>query len=176
MGKGNNNITSKILREEAIKMLNERDVQLEDIAEVAYQLQVKYAPNLTLEECMYNLNKVLEKREVLHAILVGYAMDTLAEKKLLPYPLQELVETDEPLFGIDETLVFGMVNIYGSIGMTSFGYVDKAKTGIIADLDSNEDRVNTFMDDIVGGLAAATSSRIAHRLRNKEEAEVEENN
>lgn len=173
MGKGNNGITSKILREEAIRMLKERGVELEDIAKVAYQLQVKYAPNLTLEECLYNLNKVLEKREALHGVLVGYALDTLAEKKLLPYPLQELVETDEPLFGIDEVLVLSIVNLYGSIGMTSFGYVDKVKTGIIADLDSNSERVNTFMDDIVGALAAATSSRIAHRLRNKEEGESE---
>lgn len=173
MGKGNNNITSKILREQAIRMLNERGVELEDIAKVAYQLQVKYAPDLTIEECLYNLDKVLEKREALHAILVGYAIDTLAEKKALPYPLQELVETDEPLFGIDEVLVLSIVNLYGSIGMTSFGYVDKVKTGIIAELDSNEERVNTFMDDIVGALAAATSSRIAHRIRNKEEAEKE---
>ncbi|MNJ90101.1 Phosphatidylglycerophosphatase A [compost metagenome] len=173
MGKGNNGITSKILKEEAIRMLKERGVELEDIAKVAYQLQIKYAPNLTIEECLYNLDKVLDKREALHGVLVGYALDTLAEKKMLPYPLQELVETDEPLFGIDEVLVLSIVNIYGSIGMTSFGYVDKVKTGIIADLDSDTEKVNTFMDDIVGALAAATSSRIAHRLRDKEEKESE---
>lgn len=167
--KGQNGITSKILKEQAVKMLNDRGITLRDVAEIAYQIQSRYSPELTIEECMHHLEKVLEKREVLHAIMVGYALDTLAEKKLLPYPLQELVETDEPLFGIDEVIPLSIANIYGSIGFTTFGYVDQQKVGVIKKLDTSEEKVNTFMDDIVGALAAATSSRAAHRLRDKKE-------
>ena len=57
---------------------------------------------------------VLNKREIVHAVLTGIALDQLAEKKLLPEPLQYLVETDEPLYGIDEIIPLSIVNVYGS--------------------------------------------------------------
>lgn len=78
--KGQNGITSEILKEQAVKMLNDRGITLRDVAEIAYQIQSRHSPELTIEECMHHLEKVLEKREVLHTIMVGYALDTLAEK------------------------------------------------------------------------------------------------
>ena len=46
---------------------------------------------------------------------------------------------DEALFGIDEILALSIVNLYGSIGFTNYGYVDKVKPGIIKNLDSKVD-------------------------------------
>ena len=161
--------TTKEMRTVVINMLKERGVQIEAIAEIVFELQKPYDNAITMETCIFNVERVLEKREVLHAILVGIELDTLAEKKLLSSPLQEIIETDEGLFGVDEILALSIVNVYGSIGLTTFGFVDKAKTGIVKELDSHGERVNTFLDDIVGAIAAAASSRLAHRSRDEQE-------
>ncbi len=158
---------SKYNREElsqvAIEMLNKRGVELEDIADLVMFLQSEYYDDLTIEVCLENLKAVLNKREIVHAILTGIALDELAEKKLLPEPLQTIVETDEPLYGIDEIIPLSIVNVYGTIGLTNFGYLDKKKIGIIKKLDVQKDnKCNTFLDDLVAALAAATASRIAH--------------
>jgi len=148
--------------------LEERGVTITDIAQIVLKLQKKYIPELTLNECKEHVEKVLRKREIIHAVLTGIAIDQLAEKKLLPQPLQHLVETDEPLYGIDEIVPLSIVNIYGSIGFTNFGYLDKEKYGIIKKLDSKlNGRVNTFLDDIVAAIAAAAASRIAHHHRDE---------
>ena len=148
----------------ARKWLLERGVKIEDIAELVMYLQNDYHENLQMEECLYNVERVLSKREVQNAILSGIQFDILAEKKLLEEPLQSIIETDEGLYGVDETLALSIVNVYGSIGFTNYGYVDKKKPGILKYLnDKSTGKVNTFLDDIVGAIAAAASSRLAHR-------------
>lgn len=151
--------------------LKKRGVTLEHIAELVLFLQKKYYPDLTLEYCRYSVDQVLMKREVQNAVLTGIQLDLLAEQgKLIP-ELQEMVENDEGLYGVDEVLAFSIVNVYGSIGFTNFGYVDKMKPGILEYLnDKHDGEIHTFLDDIVGAIAAAASSRIAHR----KQAEVEE--
>lgn len=73
------------------------------------------------------------------------------------------VDTDESLYGIDEILAFSIVNLYGSIGFTNYGYLDKVKPGIIKKLDSKEGgHCNTFLDDLVGAVAAAAAGKLAH--------------
>jgi phosphatidylglycerophosphatase A len=106
---------------------------------------------------------VLEKREVQYTLYTGIALDELAEKKLLPEPLQSIMDADEPLFGVDETLALGIVHVYGMIGLTSFGYLDKEKIGIIQKLNDDKSSIHVFLDDLVAGLAAAASARIAHQ-------------
>lgn len=156
-------------------MLNERGVAIGDIALIVQKLQEKYHPDLPLDVCIENVEKVLNKREIVHAVLTGIALDQLAEKKLLPEPLQYLVETDEPLYGIDEIIPLSIVNVYGSIGLTNFGYLDKEKFGIIKELDDcPDDEVHTFLDDIVAALAAAAASRIAHSHQDLEDEVQEE--
>lgn len=145
------------------ELLKKRGVELTDIADIVYMLQEKYQPGLTMERCLESVEAVLQKREVIHAILTGVALDELAEKKLLPEPLQSIVEVDEPLYGIDEILPLSIVNIYGTIGLTNYGYLDKEKKGIIKKLDELKGtQVHVFMDDIVAALAASAASRIAH--------------
>jgi phosphatidylglycerophosphatase A len=147
--------------------LNKRGIKKEDIAELVMFLQKDYFPNLTQEECIHHINKVLEKREVQNAILTGIQLDVLAEEKKLFSPLQEMVEHDESLYGCDEILSLSIVNVYGSIGYTNFGYIDKLKPGVLKKLnDKNDGPIHTFMDDIIGAIAAAASSRIAHSKTN----------
>jgi phosphatidylglycerophosphatase A len=151
----------------ALKLLNERGVELEDIAKLVYYLQEKYHPKLEMKDCLHNVERVIAKREVQNAIITGVQLDILAEKKLLQSPLQEMIETDEGLYGVDEILAFSIVNVYGSIGFTNYGYIDKQKPGILKDLnDKSSGKIHTFLDDLVGAIAAAASSRLAHRAAN----------
>ncbi len=153
------------LEKEARKMLEFRNVSLNDIAELVFYLQAQYQDNLTMEECLHNVNRVLSKREVQHAVLTGIELDILAEKGLLSEPLQDIIHRDEGLYGIDEVIALSIVNVYGSIGFTSYGFIDKQKPGILKKLnDHSSGEVHTFLDDIVGAIAAAASSRLAHAM------------
>lgn len=151
------------MKDIAINLLKERGVMLEDMAVLILDLQKKYYDDLTMEECMENLHHVLEKREVQNAILTGIALDKLAEKDMLQEPLLSILKNDEPLYGIDEILALSITNVYGSIGLTNFGYLDKVKPGIIGKLnDDKEKKCNTFIDDLVAAIIAAACARIAH--------------
>ncbi len=89
--------------------------------------------------------------------------------KKLSEPLQTILAIDESLYGVDEVLAFSIVNIYGSIGFTNYGYIDKEKPGILGRLnDKSTGECHTFLDDIVGAIAAAASSQLAHSARNTE--------
>lgn len=157
--------TMEELNKEAIETMRRRGVELEDIAELVMILQAKYYEGLTKEICIENIEAVLKKREIIHAILTGIALDEIAEKKGLPQPLQTIVEEDEGLYGIDEIIPLSIVNVYGSIGFTNYGYLDKEKVGILKELDKAKDgSVNTFLDDLVAAIAAAAASRIAHSI------------
>lgn len=147
----------------------DRGVTIQDIADLVYYLQEKYHPNLAMEDCIHNVERVLTKREVQNAILTGIQLDILAEKGLLEEPLQTIIGIDEGLYGVDEILAFSIVNVYGSIGFTNYGYIDKQKPGILKKLnDKSTGECHTFLDDIVGAIAAAASSRLAHRAANAE--------
>ncbi len=163
-------VHSSVIKKAAMEKLRDRGITVEEIAEIAYEMQKPFTPHLTMETCIESVQAVLNKREMQHALLVGIELDILAEKNLLSEPLLSLVRNDEGLFGCDETLALGSVLGYGSIAVTTFGYLDKYKTGIIKKLDTVKDGpVHTFTDDLVASIAAAASGRIAHRLRDEEE-------
>lgn len=146
-----------------VEYLEKRGVTVESIANIVYKLQHPYNPALSMEACTESVLTVLTKREVQYVLYTGMALDELAEKKLLPEPLQGLMETDASLYGVDETLALGIVHVYGMIGLTSFGFLDKQKIGIIRDLNDHKTGIHVFLDDLVAGLAAAASARIAHK-------------
>lgn len=159
----------KLTEETAREWLKKRGVEVEDIAQLVYYLQEKYHPALAIEDCLENVERVLSKREVQNAILTGIQLDILAEQKKLEEPLQSIISVDEGLYGVDEILAFSIVNIYGSIGFTNYGYIDKQKPGILQKLnDKSSGQCHTFLDDIVGAIAAAASSRLAHRAADLE--------
>ncbi|CEP67519.1 Putative phosphatidylglycerophosphatase [Moorella glycerini] len=157
---------SLLLKQLVIAWLERRGVTLEDIARLVYEVQQKYIRDLTMAACRESVERVLEKREVQNAILTGIAIDELAEKGQLAEPLATMLRNDDGLYGIDEVMALSIVNIYGSIGFTNFGYLDKVKPGIIGVVNSKKnEKVNTFLDDLVAAIAAAASSRLAHRDR-----------
>lgn len=150
-----------------VERLALRGAKLEDMAQITLDLQIKYLPSLTFELCLEHVQKVVMKREVQNAVLTGLELDELTEKGLISEPLAEMLSSDYGLYGIDEVLALAIVNVYGSIGFTNFGYVDKTKPGIIGKLDAEgkkDGKCNTFLDDIVGAISAAAASSIAHRF------------
>jgi len=164
-------LNSKEVASATEEWLAKRGVTKEQIGQLVMLLQKDYFPELTLAECVLNVESVLAKREVQNAVLTGIQLDMLAEEgKLLP-PLQNMIAYDEGLYGCDEILALSIVNVYGSIGFTNFGYVDKLKPGVLKKLnDKNSGEIHTFLDDIVGAIAASASSRIAHRKQAEREA------
>jgi len=147
-----------------IEQMEQRGITLDEIATIVFDLQKAYHPDLEKAACIEAINAVLEKREVHHAILTGLALDVLAEQDLLPQPILKIIKEDESLYGIDEILALAITNIYGTIGITSFGYLDKMKVGLIGRLDSSCGHVNTFADDIVAAIASAAAAKIAHNV------------
>ncbi|EGY76400.1 phosphatidylglycerophosphatase A family protein [Peptoniphilus indolicus] len=164
----NYNYDQQMLYDTTVAKLEEIGVKLKDIAEIVLLLQKEYVEDLTLDECLENIEAVLKKREVVHAVLTGLAIDEMAQKQLLPEPIQTIIAKDEKLYGIDEVLPLGIVNLYGTIGLTNFGYLDKKKIGIIDELDKRKKKsdslknVETFADDLIAAIAAAAAARIAH--------------
>jgi len=150
--------------QKCIDLLKERGVELEDIAECVLYLQKPFIPGLSKETTLEMIDNVLKKREVQHAILTGISIDKAAEEgKLHDKEFSYTLMMDESLYGVDEVLAYGICNLYGSIALTNFGYIDRVKPGIIGKLNSHDGKTcNTFLDDIVGAIAASAASRIAH--------------
>lgn len=145
------------------QLFQERGVSITEIAELTYFLQKEHLPHLTLQDCEAHVEHVLKKREVQNAVLTGIQIDMLAEKKQLFSPLQEMIERDEGLYGIDEILSMAILNVYGSIGLTNYGYIDKLKPGVLKRLNTPHDKeIHTFLDDLVGAIAASAAARLAH--------------
>ncbi len=147
-----------------VAKLKERGVVTSDIAVLVVELQKKYI-NISLDQATKSVEQVLDKREVQYAILTGIQLDELAEKDLIDEPLLSILKRDEPLYGIDEIMALGITNIYGSIGLTNFGYLDKVKLGIIGELDragKETGIVNVFLDDLICGVVAAACAKAAH--------------
>ena len=74
------------LERAALKALEDRNVTIEEIAELVYDLQTPYLKQLTMDTCIDNVYAVLRKREIQNAILTGIELDVLAEKKMLSSP------------------------------------------------------------------------------------------
>ena len=163
-----NSSNGRTIAEAARIWLKNRGVEPEHIARLVLFLQKDIYPELTLDQCLESVERVLSKREVQNAVLTGIQLDLLAEQgKLIP-PLQDMIANDEKLYGCDEVLAMSIINIYGSIGYTNFGHIDREKPGILQKLnDPHDGEIHTFLDDIVGAIAAAASSRIAHHKQDK---------
>ena len=156
-------IKGDMLERTARQLLQQRGVEVTDIAELVMFLQKSYIEQLNIEMCIEHVEAVLSKREVHNTIITGIQLDILAEEKKLLEPLQQILSDDEGLYGIDEILALSIVNVYGSIGFTNYGYIDKVKPGILAELNAHDGKsVHTFLDDIVGAIAASAASRLAH--------------
>ncbi|USS85444.1 phosphatidylglycerophosphatase A [Fructilactobacillus myrtifloralis] len=148
--------------DKVIEFLNQNGVTVRDISKVTYNLQKQFISIPSMEYVDKIVIDVLHKREVLNNALVGMEIDRLATTHQLSEPLQSIVEHDLGVFGVDETLALGIANIYGTIGITNYCGLDTNKQGIVKELDQEQSRVTTFIDDIVGAVAGAASAKIAH--------------
>lgn len=147
-----------------LKKLNERGVALKDIADLVIFLQKNYRPT-NYEESETEILKIINKKEAIHAILVGIALDKMAEENKLDPEINEIIKRDYSLFGIDEVLALSIINMHGSIALTNFGYLDKIKPGIIGKVNNDQNSCNTFLDDILAAIAASAASQIAHTYK-----------
>ena len=153
-----------------LDVLQSRGVTLDDIVDLVVFLQGQYIDNVSacLDEIRQDLIEILDKREVYHAVMTGIALDIAVDQRVLfDQPLSDSIQNDYGLFGVDEVIAYGIVNLYGSIAMTNFGYIDKVKPGIIGKVNDDHSQCNTFLDDILGALAASGASKFAHTHKNE---------
>ncbi|MEN9819773.1 MAG: hypothetical protein RL379_551 [Bacillota bacterium] len=154
------------LKAEAIALLQSRGVSLDEIVDCVFFLQQEYHQNLDKKVLMESVLSVLDKREVQFALMTAIELDVLTEKKRFENKnLEAVIARDEGLFGTDEVLAYGICNLYGSIALTNFGFIDKQKYGVVARLNEEGKqglKCHTFLDDMVGAIAAAAASRFAH--------------
>lgn len=160
-----------------IKTLKSRGVEVDDIAKIAYIQQSKYISNINFQICVDSVLKILSLRDIFHHVQLGAEIDRLAEEGLFKGPISDILTSDLGLFGVDELIGLDIAGLYGVTGQTNFGDIDVNKYGIVKEL--NEDgkggrTCQTMLDDIVGGIAAAASTRVAQIL-NESEALIEDN-
>ncbi|MBP1993288.1 phosphatidylglycerophosphatase A family protein [Paenibacillus eucommiae] len=147
-----------------LKLLASRGVELDDLVDIVDGLQRPYSPDMERSVCVTHTLAVLRKQQTYHAIQLAIKIDEGVEKEEFSKQYNHIVGLDEGLFGVDESIATAISLMYGTIALTNFGYLDKAKLGIIKDLDSDhsEGKCNTFIDDIVCGIVSAACGRLAH--------------
>lgn len=159
---------TKDYAEENLQLLESRGVKLEHLTNMVHDLQVPYNPTLTVEECEKNVLGVLRKQQTYHTISLCIDIDTGVEAGEFGEQFQAIVGNDEGLYGIDESVNTSVSKLYGMIAITNFGFLDKAKPGIIGELDSDHEgnHCNTFIDDTVCAIVSAACARLAHNHAN----------
>ena len=156
-----------------IKTLLERTVTVEEIVEVAFRQQAKWNPEISRQEVFNSVEKILSLRDVFHLLQLGAEIDRLTDEHLIKGPIYDILKADLGMFGIDELFGLELAGLYGTIGKTNFGDIDVNKPLVVDRLNEDGKHENgmchTFMDDIVGAIAAAASTRVA-QVTNEEEA------
>lgn len=150
--------------ERNLEMLAERGVTMDDMAGLVYDLQKPYNPNLPYEVCVENIKGVLRKQQTYHTIQLCVKVDKGVETGEFGDQFTNIVGNDEGLYGIDEVANLTISYIYGSIGLTNFGFLDKSKPKIIGELDSDhtDGKCNTYLDDTICAIVSAACGRLAH--------------
>ena len=158
-------------QQEMLKMnketLKRRGVTINDIAELAHAQQSRYTKGIPFELCVESVERILSFRDIFHHVQLSAEIDRLAEEGLFQGPIQDILYEDLGSFGIDELMGIDVSGNYGTIGVTNFGEIDVSKRGIVEKLNEEgkkEGKCHTFLDDIVGAVAAAASTRVAQVL------------
>lgn len=166
-------------REEMLKLnieaLNKRGVSVDDIAKIAYNQQSRYIKDISYSDCVYSVEKILSIRDVFHAVQLGIEIDILAEENKFSGPIGEILKSDLGVFGIDELFGLHISALYGCVGQTNFGDIDVNKPGLVKTLNEQgkNGKCHTMLDDIVGAIAAAASTRVA-QIENEEWANIDD--
>jgi len=161
-------------RQEMLKMnidaLTSRGVSVESLAEIAYNQQSKWTKEISMQDCLESVEKILSLRDTFHLLQLGIEIDRLTEDHLIKEPLRSILHNDLGLFGVDELFGLEIAGLYGTIGRTNFGDIDVNKPGIVGTLNEPNEACHTFLDDIVGAIAAAASTRVAQIQKETEAA------
>lgn len=148
-----------------IEKLESRGVTVKQIAEIAYNQQLRYNKNIDFNECILSVEKILSLRDTFHLLQLGAEIDRLAEVGLFEGPIQDIIFNDLGVFGVDEIFGLDIARLYGAIGQTNFGDIDVNKPGIVKQLNEEgkpgKPSCHTFLDDIVGAIAAAAATRVS---------------
>ncbi len=162
-----------------IELLHSRGVEVEQIAAIAHKQQSKYTPDIPFSLAVESVLKILSYRDCFHHVQLGAEIDRLAEEKMFKGPIQDILYYDLGLFGIDEVVGLDIAGNYGAIGRTNFGDIDVNKPGIVNELNEIgklDGKCHTFLDDIVGAIAAAASTRIAQVINEETAEHIESHN
>ena len=148
-----------------IEKLESRGVTVLEIAEIAYNQQLRYNKNIDMNECILSVEKILSLRDTFHLLQLGAEIDRLAENGLFEGPIQDIIFNDLGVFGVDEIFGLDIARLYGAIGQTNFGDIDVNKPGVVKKLNEEgkpgKPSCHTFLDDIVGAIAAAAATRVS---------------
>lgn len=161
-------------REEMFEMnrdaLLERGVTIRDIAEIAFNQQSRYNKNISMNVCIESVEKILSYRDIFHIVQLSIAIDKMTEEGKFSGPIQDIMRADLGMFGIDEIFGLNIAAMYGVVGQTNFGDIDVNKPGIVRKLneEGKSAKCHTFLDDVVGALGAAASTRVAQIVSENE--------
>lgn len=154
----------KTLYQHILDLLDERHVDLARMAKIAYESQLPYEPDITLEKCKQAILHVLEKREVQNVILTGINLDKMVDDDLVKDEyLNKILNEDSGQYQVDELLSTGCVEVFGGVASSNRGYLDKTKPGIIGEVDGRKDSCNVFLDDILAAIISSAESYIANK-------------
>ena len=157
-----------------IDKLEERGVTVTEIAEIAYNQQLRYNKNIDMNECILSVEKILSLRDTFHLLQLGAEIDRLAEEGMFKGPIQDILQNDLGVFGIDEIFGLDIARLYGAIGQTNFGDIDVNKPGVVKRLNEagkpGKPSCHTFLDDIVGAIAAAAATRVSQIISEENDA------
>lgn len=137
------------------------------MAEIVVSEQEKYNPDLTIDMALHAVKRVLAKREVQHALVTALSIDELADKRMLPEPLQSIIDDDNPQYGVDESIALMTSMLYGTISASNWGHLDKNKPGIIGklnDLQKTGGMTTTMTDDMISMIISSAEGKVSQNV------------
>lgn len=147
-----------------LDLLRERHVEVSEMVQIVYDGQVKYEPDITLDKCKQAILHVLKKREVQNVVLTGIVVDKMVDMDLIPDEyLAKILKEDSWQYQVDEVVSYGIGDVFGGVANSNRGYLDKAKPGIIGEVDRRKRTCNVFLDDILSSIIASAESYIANK-------------
>ena len=144
----------------------DQGITIKEMAREAKEDQDKHhGITASLETYIKAIEHQLHKHDVMSIIMTGITIDRLAEKKMLPSPLQAIVENDLPLYSTDELLSIALTQMYSGIAVTNYGSRDVTKKKLAKRIDESKTHVNCFLDDIVSAIIAGAEAAVANKLQ-----------
>ena len=150
--------------------LTDSPVNFLEMAKIVQQEQARFEPDLTIKEASQAINSVMKKRDTHFSFLTAIQNDLATQFGHSIEPFQSIVADDRGTFGNDEQNALNIAELYGTIGVTNFGYLDREKIGFIKEIDqlgkTNPNITTTYIDDVLSAVIAAAEAYVAH-LRDK---------